>query len=50
MERISNQYKMPSDSELVLWVLGAAQLIGEWNVEDEITTTEGLIAEQVRVS
>lgn len=42
----------PGDSELVLWVLGASQLLGQWEVDDvpPVTQTEALIAEQVRVA
>lgn len=42
----------PGNSELLLWLLGAAQLMGGWEVEDgpDVTQTEALIAEQVRVA
>jgi hypothetical protein len=44
--------EVPGDSELVLWLLGAAQLMGGWEIEDgsDVTMTEALIAEQVRVA
>lgn len=43
---------VPGDPELVLWLLGASKLIGQWEVEDvpPVTTTEELIAEQARAA
>jgi len=40
----------PSDRELVLWLIGAGQFLGEWENDADADQTEQLIAEIVRVS
>jgi hypothetical protein len=40
----------PPDLELVLWLIGAGQFLGEWESDADADQTEQLIAEIVRVS
>ena len=48
----AENHDVPSDAELVLWLLGAADFLGEWEQTDArpLSSTEQIMAEQVRVA